>query len=259
MVPFDASRNRAELDFQEILGEHPYPELKHYSGIPGYDDACHWHASDPILCSLSVGSLARFGAINVEPRRNLQTVPIYPAVDESLKHRYFDPIGSAEYNDTQFHPIFRRKNFPNIDDYDYELLKPVLKVATEVLSSFDTLGFFKGLFNAWKFPGTPEEKHRLGKGMLWRFSPRNLGSWGEAMETIRQLREMGDYITWDYDDNRSGAKQALMCTYPYPKKPIYPKERVLFRPQGYILSFSKRFLTHTNAIITKTGIATILP
>ncbi|KAG9843477.1 hypothetical protein KCU98_g7356, partial [Aureobasidium melanogenum] len=149
-------------------------------------------------------------------------VPIYPAVDESLKNRCFDPQGTARYNDAQFHPIFRRKNFPSMDDYDYELLKPVLKVATELLSSFDTLGFFKGLFHAWKFPGTPEEQHRLGKGMMWKFSPRNIGSWDEAMETIRQLRELGDYVTWEYDDSRSAHKLASMCTYQDPTKPIYP-------------------------------------
>ncbi|KAG9512764.1 hypothetical protein KCV07_g9234, partial [Aureobasidium melanogenum] len=233
MVPFDASRNRAELNLQEILGEHPFPELKIYSGIPSYNDSCHWHGSDPILSSLSVGSLARFGAINVDPRTNLLTVPTYPAVDESLKNRYFDPAGTARYNDAQFHPIFRRKNFPIMDDYDYELLKPVLKVATELLSSFDTLGFFKGLFNAWKFPGTPEEQHLLGKGMMWRFSPRNVDSWDEAMETIQQLRELGDYVTWQYDDSRSAHRQASMCTYQDPTKPIYPEGRVFFKQQGY--------------------------
>lgn len=238
MVPFDASRNRAELNLQEILGEHPFPELKIYSGIPSYNDSCHWHGSDPILSSLSVGSLARFGAINVDPRTNLLTVPTYPAVDESLKNRYFDPAGTARYNDAQFHPIFRRKNFPIMDDYDYELLKPVLKVATELLSSFDTLGFFKGLFNAWKFPGTPEEQHLLGKGMMWRFSPRNVDSGDEAMETIQQLRELGDYVTWQYDDSRSAHRQASMCTYQDPTKPIYPEGRVFFKQQGYVcLSF----------------------
>ncbi|KAG9943565.1 hypothetical protein KCU85_g8610, partial [Aureobasidium melanogenum] len=233
MVPFDTSRNRAELNLQEILGEHPFPELKHYSGIPGYEDASDWHGSDPILSSLSVGSLARFGAINVDPQTNLLTVPIYPAVDESLKNKYFDPQGSPKYNDAQFHPIFRRKNFSSIDDYDYEHLKPVLKVATEFLSSFDTLGFFKGLFHARKFSGTPEEQRRLGKGMLWKFSPRNIGSWEEAMETIQQLRELSNYVTWQYDDARSGAKQALMCTYQDPTKPIYPAGHVFFKPQGY--------------------------
>ncbi|KAG9741388.1 hypothetical protein KCU77_g10364, partial [Aureobasidium melanogenum] len=233
MVPFDASRNRAELNLQEILGEHPFPELKNYSGIPGYADAYDWHGSDPILSSHSVGSLARFGAINVDPGTNLLAVPIYQAVDESLRNRYFDRQGTACYNDAQFHPIFRRKNFPSMDDYDYELLKPVLKVATELLSSFDTLGFFKGLFNTWKFPGTPEEQRRLGKGMLWKFSPRNIGSWGEAMETIQQLRELGDYVTWEYDDSRSAHKLASMCTYQDPTKPIYPEGRVFFKRQGY--------------------------
>ncbi|KAH0020476.1 hypothetical protein KCU78_g6443, partial [Aureobasidium melanogenum] len=162
-----------------------------------------------------------------------ETVPTYPPVDESLKNRYFDPAGTARYNDAQFHPIFRRKNFPIMDDYDYELLKPVLKVATELLSSFDTLGFFKGLFNAWKFPGTPEEQHLLGKGMMWRFSPRNIDSWDEAMETIQQLRELGDYVTWQYDDSRSAHRQASMCTYQDPTKPIYPEGRVFFKQQGY--------------------------
>ncbi|KAG9561736.1 hypothetical protein KCU71_g8053, partial [Aureobasidium melanogenum] len=195
-----------------------------------YNDAFHWHGSDPVLSSLSVGSLARFGAIN---GTNLLRVLIYPTVDESLRNRYFDPHGTASYNDAQFHPIFRRKNFPSMDDYDYELLRPVLKVATELLSSFDTLGFFKGLFNAWEFPGTPEEQHRLGKGMLWRFSPRNIGSWDEAMETIGQLRELGDYVTWEYDDSRSAHKLASMCTYQDPTKPIYPEGRVFFKRQGY--------------------------
>lgn len=243
MVPFDTSRNRAELNLQEILGEHPFPELKHYSGIPGYEDASDWHGSDPILSSLSVGSLARFGAINVDPQTNLLTVPIYPAVDESLKNKYFDPQGSPKYNDAQFHPIFRRKNFSSIDDYDYEHLKPVLKVATEFLSSFDTLGFFKGLFHARKFSGTPEEQRRLGKGMLWKFLPRNIGSWKEAMETIQQLRELSNYVTWQYDDARSGAKQALMCTYQDPTKPIYPAGHVFFKPQGYVCANPKALST----------------
>ncbi|KAG9668165.1 hypothetical protein KCU99_g8513, partial [Aureobasidium melanogenum] len=169
------------------------------------------------------------------PTRSMrtETMPTYPAVDESLKNRYFDPAGTARYNDAQFHPIFRRKNFPIMDDYDYELLKPVLKVATELLSSFDTLGFFKGLFNAWKFPGTPEEQHLLGKGMMWRFSPRNVDSGDEAMETIQQLRELGDYVTWQYDDSRSAHRQASMCTYQDPTKPIYPEGRVFFKQQGY--------------------------
>ncbi|KAG9843642.1 hypothetical protein KCU98_g5884, partial [Aureobasidium melanogenum] len=232
-APVSGGRDDHKLNLQEILGEHPFPELKNYSGIPAYQDACHWHGSDPILSSLSVGSLARFGAINVDPRTDLLAVPIYPTVDESLKNKHFDPQGTANYNDAQFHPIFRRKNFPSMDDYDYELLKPVLKVATELLSSFDTLGFFKGLSNAWKFLGTPEEQYRLGKGMMWRFSPRNIGSWDEAMETIQQLRELGDYITWGYDDYRSAHKQASMCTYQDPTKPIYPEGRVFFRQQGY--------------------------
>ncbi|KAI4725456.1 hypothetical protein E4T49_06774 [Aureobasidium sp. EXF-10728] len=240
MVPFDARRNGTELDFQEILGEHPFPALKRYSGVPTYNDTWHWHGSDPILSSVSVGSLVRLGAINVEPRRKIFTVPRYPKVDAALKDVPFDPTDIARYNDTHFHPIFRRKNFPTTDDYDYELLKPVLKVATDLLSSFETLGFFKGLYKAQSFPGTPKEQKRLGKGMLYKFRPETVVSWEDAVDTIRHLRELGEHVTWKFNDELSGAFGALMRTYSLKKKPIFPKEHVSFKPQG-LIAMSKRF------------------
>ena len=109
-----------------------------------------------------------------------------------------------------------------MDDYDYELLKPVLKLATDILGSFDALGFFAGLLKAKPFTGTPEEQHRLGKGLLWKFSPDVITSLDQAVDVITHLRDLGDYVDWGYNDDRSTNYGADMATWHMINKPVRP-------------------------------------
>ncbi|THY79718.1 hypothetical protein D6C86_01518 [Aureobasidium pullulans] len=213
----------AELDYQDII-DHPHEPLKDYPGNPAYDERVSWHGGDPVLAAFSVGSLHRFGAMNLRDPNDIFTVPKCSVdVDESLKNKDFEEF--KNYNDTELHPVFRRKNFHKMDDYDYELLKPVLKLATDILGSFDALGFFAGLLKAKPFTGTPEEQHRLGKGLLWKFSPDVITSLDQAVDVITHLRDLGDYVDWDYNDDRSTNYGADMATWHMTNKPVRPHGR----------------------------------
>ncbi|THX44732.1 hypothetical protein D6D10_00091 [Aureobasidium pullulans] len=209
-----------ELDYQDII-DHPHEPLKDYPGNPAYDERVSWHGGDPVLAAFSVGSLHRFGAMNLRDPNDIFTVPKCSVdVDESLKNKGFEEF--KNYNDTELHPVFRRKNFHKMDDYDYELLKPVLKLATDILGSFDALGFFAGLLKAKPFTGTPEEQHRLGKGLLWKFSPDVITSLDQAVDVITHLRDLGDYVDWGYNDDRSTNYGADMATWHMINKPVRP-------------------------------------
>ncbi|THY55058.1 hypothetical protein D6C99_03291 [Aureobasidium pullulans] len=213
----------AELDYQDII-DHPHEPLKDYPGNPAYDERVSWHGGDPVLAAFSVGSLHRFGAMNLRDPNDFSTVPKCSVdVDESLKNKGFEEF--KNYNDTELHPVFRRKNFHKMDDYDYELLKPILKLATDILGSFDALGFFAGLLKAKPFTGTPEEQHRLGKGLLWKFSPDVITSLDQAVDVITHLRDLGDYVDWDYNDDRSTNYGADMATWHMTNKPVRPHGR----------------------------------
>jgi hypothetical protein len=159
--------------------------------------------------------------MNLRDPNDIFTVPKCSVdVDESLKNKDFEEF--KNYNDTELHPVFRRKNFHKMDDYDYELLKPVLKLATDILGSSDALGFFAGLLKAKPFTGTPEEQHRLGKGLLWKFSPDVITSLDQAVDAIMHLRDLGDYVDWDYNDDRSTNYGADMATWHMINKPVRP-------------------------------------
>ncbi|KAI5244598.1 hypothetical protein E4T42_07080 [Aureobasidium subglaciale] len=79
-----------------------------------------------------------------------------------------------------------------------------------MLNSVEVLNFFKGLMSAESFEGTAKEQAVLGKVPLYRFSPALITSWDEATDTIQRLRELGQNITWGYDNGVTRSISIIM-------------------------------------------------
>lgn len=202
-ITFDPSMNQAELDLQET-SEHPFPALwSHATGTP-YNANWDWHGSDPILSAISVGSLLRFGAINCHPD-DIPTDSKYLPDPDALAQadREATPLSVA---DDSLHPVFQRKNFRSISDYGYEVLKPVLRLATDMLNRWEVLGFYKGVYLAKQVKGTPAEQKRFGEGQFWRFTPAKMESDQDVTEAKTLLDKLGDCVEWGIASS-SGLKE----------------------------------------------------
>lgn len=124
--PFAPLLNQTYLRAQAELA-HPLPNLTQHQN---YEATRNWHGDDPILRAVAIRSLLEGGYINLAPH-------LAPNDARYTPNRAITMVKGASHTavfdteDPQLHPILQRARFQSVDDHTFELLKPVLKLATD--------------------------------------------------------------------------------------------------------------------------------
>jgi hypothetical protein len=113
-------------------------------------------------------------------------------------------VMTATGNNDSIHPCFRRSNWKDTSDAEYEHLKPVLRIATEMMA-------MDGILDLWTALGKPlkrlvptkmlrdqKEEHRVY--YTGRTSP------ADRSQTKQEMMGLCDYVTfsWRHDDSSAG-------------------------------------------------------
>jgi hypothetical protein len=157
--------------------------------------------------------LQQLGCINLETSEN-PNIEISPrfqvdtaALATASRNR---SIRTITGNNDGIHPCFRRRNWRRTSDAEYEYLKPVLRIATEMMA-------MDGFLDLWTALGQPlhrlplnnmlrdqNEHHRVY--YTGRTSPAQRGRTKQEMTTLDNFVS----FSWKHSDGSSGSTQALV-------------------------------------------------
>ncbi|THW64368.1 hypothetical protein D6D20_02909 [Aureobasidium pullulans] len=190
------------------LGKHAYPVLKQrrYASnrlTPEYDYNKPWMGDRSyILKLITPKKLLDLGCINIDTS---DTSPIspqfridYAAAAKASKDRNVSVSPGSEKN---IHPLLRRRQFRNTSDWEYEHLKPTLRIVSMMLETSSVLDMLHALGSKLhKKPGT-----KMFPRDVWVYytgRSTHMDRAETALETIKMAKFM--YFTWMSGDD-SGA------------------------------------------------------
>lgn len=210
-INFDPIANQVEVGMTGPFG-HPYPALRGHTTFPGYNSNSPWHGNDPLLSTISVGSLDRYGALRAALGK-FETDPKYRTANYEYLYKKVHTVSyMPDADDIRLHPVFKRRNCFRMTDLEYELLKPSFRLATDILGCWEVLGFFLGLSRATPFLATAAEQKRFGKEELYRFSPVTIMSEAQAEEAKALLDAMSDCVQWEFNMEMTTGLEVFMLT-----------------------------------------------
>lgn len=124
------------------LGKNPYPGLRQSRSIPelnrntpAYDPCQPWFGDNPLLRYLTPSKLMKLGCINTGTGVSLPISPQFRIDQEVVARvsRQRTAPGLYMGKHDGIHPIVRRSQFRLTSDYEYECLKPTLRIVTKML------------------------------------------------------------------------------------------------------------------------------
>lgn len=140
------------------------------------------------------GIIAKWGLLVLEKAGFLN---YYPADDDD----YAEPIGRLARarnpdgdDDKRIHPVFRRGMWSDINDEEYQLLEPVLLLASALLDDPGTLAFFYAISDSNLMTEFEDEVH--GKCKVTTV-PASLSSVQET-EVYQKIIAMRNWLEWKF-------------------------------------------------------------
>ncbi|KAI4717169.1 hypothetical protein E4T48_06649 [Aureobasidium sp. EXF-10727] len=103
-------------------------------------------------------------------------------------------------NNNDIHPCFRRSNWKETSDAEYEYLKPVLRIVTEMMGMGSVLDLWFALGQPMKkLPQTQMLKDQKQKHRVYYTGRSTVG---QRIYTESEMRGLQDYVrfSWTYDD-----------------------------------------------------------
>jgi len=106
-------------------------------------------------------------------------------------------------NNDGIHPVFRRSNWKNTSDAEYEHLKPVLRIATEMMT-------MDGFLDLWTALGQPLQRLPRNAMLLKQKAEPRVYYTGRTTpaqrgRTQQEMLGLCNYVTfsWEHDDDSS--------------------------------------------------------
>ncbi|KAI4739884.1 hypothetical protein E4T50_09673 [Aureobasidium sp. EXF-12298] len=200
------------------LGKNPFPKLRDDIHIPdfdyrNYDRQMPWFGESFILKWLTPHELWERGCINtmlgksISRQFQVDTAVAAKACRDRPTSHYTDihgykwPVGycnSYVGSHDGIHPIVRRSNFRNTSDYEYECLKPTLRIASRMLKMDSVLDQLWALGQPWtKVPDT-----KTTKDNYVYYTGRSTAP--QRFETAQELRQLSNYVHFDWGNVAPG-------------------------------------------------------
>ncbi|CAD0106126.1 unnamed protein product, partial [Aureobasidium uvarum] len=192
------------------LGKNPYPglhirryipELQKYT--PEYIVSDPWMGESMILRHITPDELMRLGCINLESDDypEIEISPRFRADEATLAiastdKRVMNVIG----NNKDIHSCFRRSNWEETSDAEYEYLKPVLRIVTEMMGMDSVLDLWFALGQPMqKLPQTKMLKAQKQKHRVYYTGRSTVG---QRVHTKSEMRGLQDYVkfSWIHDE-----------------------------------------------------------
>lgn len=140
------------------LGKNPYPGLKFVRKVPGwnmytpeYDYSKPWFGESQVLKHLTPAKLLELGCINTDTSV-LSPISRRYRIDTNIAKRANKSDTAPKLhigNHDGIHAIVRRNNFNRTSDYEYECLKPTLRIVTKFLEMDSVLDMLWALGQRW--------------------------------------------------------------------------------------------------------------
>jgi hypothetical protein len=185
------------------LGKNPYPGLKQHRDIPGedstipeYDYSEAWFGDSLILKYLTPAKLLELGCINTDtnifsPISQQFRIDTEVAARAS-KSRTDTPLFIG--NHLGIHPLVRRQMFVSTSDYEYECLKPTLRIVTKMLEMDSVLDLLWALGQRW----TQVQSTKMMKDVYVYYTGRSTPQ--QSQDTALELVHMSRYVSFEFGD-----------------------------------------------------------
>lgn len=194
---------------QEVfdMGKLPFPSFKliaepedfdSQTFVQAYDPRDPWFGRSDILRYMTPGELNWRGLVNLRP--NLPVSQQF-SVDSNAVAALKSGQPNVQTSDAGIHPLFRRQNWKDISDVEYEFYKPSLRIASKMLEIDAVLEFFHalGCMEEWtEFPVPDIVKANTEENcpdFQHAFHPRALNDQEKANIT-QELFVLKDYIKY---------------------------------------------------------------
>lgn len=185
------------------LGKDPYPGLKVSRKVPEwymttileYDYSKPWFGDSLILHYLTPARLLELGCINTD------TTPVSKRfridADVAAKASIFRLTPNYIGNHDGIHPIVRRGNFNLTSDFEYECLKPTLRVVTKLLEMDSVLDMLWALGQRW----TQVQGTKLMKDVYVYYTGQSTPQ--QRQETALELLQLTGYVNFGWSNTNT--------------------------------------------------------
>ncbi|KAI5238381.1 hypothetical protein E4T43_07457 [Aureobasidium subglaciale] len=200
------------------LGKDPYPQLRVDIGsIPDieglqqpWDDTAPWFGHSTILRYITPSSLLDYGSINIDDSQDMPISPQFK-VDEVTANTANRDRTSVQYigNHNNIHPIVRRSNFKDTSPWEYEHLKPSLRILSKMLEMDNVLETFHALGR----PMTPVPGTEKRPGNAYIYTPRQLSD-QERADIVLELRRLSNFVYFEWCSNDDGLGETFKLKQP---------------------------------------------
>lgn len=179
----------------------------------GADSGRPWHGWQPHLFRLRLKDLQKNGYVDYRSTDPSASPYDPPPVDMFLPGCMYG---------MDIHPVFQRSNWLGLDNHDYNLIAPALRLATYLLNDANVLTFFTGVLRQPPSPIRNAEAAIAKYGMLYQFDLVPVTMYhSQHAKTVRTLIDMSRCVTWEFDGNETGT---WATTNPLVHKPgLVPK------------------------------------
>ncbi|KAI4732501.1 hypothetical protein E4T50_16926 [Aureobasidium sp. EXF-12298] len=188
------------------LGKNPYPGLKQSRPIPdlnsntsAYNPCQPWFGDNPLLRYLTPSKLMELGCINtgtgifspISPQFRIDAEVAARASRQRTAPGLY--IGKHD----GIHPIVRRNQFRLTSDYEYECLKPTLRIVTRMLEMDSVLDMLWALGQRWtQVRGTKKMKN-VYVYYTGRSTPQ------QRRQTALELEKLTDFVHFEWGDTKN--------------------------------------------------------
>ncbi|KAI5242439.1 hypothetical protein E4T42_07699 [Aureobasidium subglaciale] len=200
------------------LGKDPYPQLRvDVSSMPDidglqqpWDDTVPWFGHSTILRYITPSQLLDYGSINIDDSKDMPVSPQFK-VDQVTARTASRDRTSVQYvgNHNNIHPIVRRSNFKETSPWEYEYLKPSLRILSKMLEMDSVLETFHALGRSMTpVPGT---KKRPGNAYV--YTPRQLSD-QERADIVFELRQLSNFVYFEWRSGDDGLGETFELEQP---------------------------------------------
>ncbi|KAH0357185.1 hypothetical protein KCU81_g167, partial [Aureobasidium melanogenum] len=198
------------------LGKNPYPGLRQSRSIPelnrdtpAYDPCQPWFGDNPLLRYLTPSKLLQLGCINTGTGIFSPISPQF-RIDQEVAARVSrlrTAPGLYMGKHDGIHPIVRRSQFRLTSDYEYECLKPTLRIVTKMLEMDSVLDMLWSLGQRW----TQVRGTKKIKDVYVYYTGRSTPQ--QRRETALELEKLVDFVHFEWGDTKN---LDSVCAKTYP-------------------------------------------
>lgn len=201
----------------------PSPERRSNSPkpfTPGKITCRPWHGGDPFYKRLRLKDMHRNGYIDYPGGwPGIEDDFQVPDPSHALHDNSADTTATTHY--TFIHPVFRRLNWLNVSDDEYEAFTPALRLASSILCTPHVLRFYQALLHRpLDRLNDPQAEARLG-ARYHVFGVADLTN-QDLTDTHLKLNDMADCVMWDFSHHPDMSEGVDMITTHESSGGIYP-------------------------------------